>query len=272
MALVLRNIFVFNDKLWRKFEDPRVDHFPLISSHHVPLVIGIIAAYFYFVLSFGPKFMKDRKPFKLDSFIIAFNVFQVLANGINVTVALRHFLKQDPNWLCILPPYGDTSYSAKVVTQCCYYYFLLKITDLFDTVFFILRKKEQQATFLHIYHHFGMIVMTYVEVKFLSGGGHAIILGLVNSYVHLIMYGYYLATSLKIDVANYWKKIITQIQMIQFAVIIVHNVIPLFVPCNFFKVGNFFLIAQNSFMLFLFSDFYYKTYVKAENKLCDKSQ
>lgn len=45
-----------------------------------------------------------------------------------------HMFDQDVNWFCILPPWDETSYSAKVVTQCSYFYYILKITDLFDTV------------------------------------------------------------------------------------------------------------------------------------------
>lgn len=50
-----------------------------------------------------------------------------------------------------------------------YMYFLLKIIDLLDTVFFVLRKKNNQITFLHIYHHAGMVFGTYISCKFLTG-------------------------------------------------------------------------------------------------------
>lgn len=40
-------------------------------------------------------------------------------------------------------------------------------------VFFILRKKNKQASFLHVYHHAGMVLFVYLHLKFVSGGGHA---------------------------------------------------------------------------------------------------
>lgn len=85
---------------------------------------------------------------------------------------------------------------------------------MFLQVFFVLRKKSKQITFLHCYHHAGMVFAAYMNMKFNSGGGHGVFLGIVNSYVHVIMYVYYLATSLDMNVGNYWKKFITQIQLV----------------------------------------------------------
>lgn len=50
-----------------------------------------------------------------------------------------------------------------------YMYFLLKLIDLLDTVFFVLRKKTNQITFLHKYHHAGMVAGTFISCKFLTG-------------------------------------------------------------------------------------------------------
>jgi hypothetical protein len=38
------------------------------------------------------------------------------------------------DWLCILAPYGESSEPYRILTKCSYFYLLLKITDLFDTV------------------------------------------------------------------------------------------------------------------------------------------
>lgn len=85
-----------------------------------------------------------------------------------------------------------------------YLYFVSKILDLFDTVinncqdwlkyiiificitfsfhqiFFVLRKKNNQITFLHIYHHSGMVAATYVYNKFLSGKCFYLYLPILN--------------------------------------------------------------------------------------------
>ncbi|CAG2064399.1 unnamed protein product [Timema podura] len=45
---------------------------------------------------------------------------------------------------------------------------MLKVLDLLDTVFFVLRKKNNQITFLHVYHHAAMVFGTWIAVKFLA--------------------------------------------------------------------------------------------------------
>ena len=50
-----------------------------------------------------------------------------------------------------------------------YLYYIIKITDLIDTIFFILRKKNNQATFLHVYHHAIMVILTYLVLKLVPG-------------------------------------------------------------------------------------------------------
>jgi len=48
-------------------------------------------------------------------------------------------------------------------------------------------------------------------------GGHATLIGLVNSFVHVIMYSYYLLAALGPTVQKYlwWKKYITTLQMVR---------------------------------------------------------
>lgn len=52
----------------------------------------------------------------------------------------------------------------------------MKLLDLLDTAFFILRKKQQQVSFLHVYHHTGMAFGSWAATKFLPGG-HITFLG-----------------------------------------------------------------------------------------------
>lgn len=76
------------------------------------------------------------------------------------------------------------------------------------------------------------------------------------------MYSYYLATSMRIS-SPWWKKYITQLQLTQFFLILVHYVVLAWVEdCGFPKWTAAVLIPQNLFMIVLFGDFYYKAYVK----------
>lgn len=60
------------------FPDPRILHLPLINS--VYQVLLIVFAYIYFVLVYGPRFMKDRPPYSLKTFIKLYNLVQITAN------------------------------------------------------------------------------------------------------------------------------------------------------------------------------------------------
>lgn len=63
-----------------------------------------------------------------------------------------------------------------------WYYYMCKIIELLDTVFFILRKKDNQVTFLHMYHHTIMPICAWIGVKWLPGG-HGTLLGMNISVV-----------------------------------------------------------------------------------------
>lgn len=51
----------------------------------------------------------------------------------------------------------------------CYSYFILKLADYLDTIFFILRKKTDHVSFLHVYHHVAVSVAAYICVLFATG-------------------------------------------------------------------------------------------------------
>jgi elongation of very long chain fatty acids protein 7 len=51
----------------------------------------------------------------------------------------------------------------------CWWYYISKLTEFADTVFFVLRKKDSQVTLLHLYHHSLTPLETWILVKFLAG-------------------------------------------------------------------------------------------------------
>lgn len=104
----------------------------------------------------------------------------------------------------------------KIYAKCAYLYFVLKLSDLLDTVFFVLRKKTNQITFLHIYHHSMMALTSYYCTKnFVMG--HVALMPIINMFVHSIMYTYYLMTAIKPKLKQnmWWKKHITQVQLVR---------------------------------------------------------
>ncbi|KAL7021732.1 hypothetical protein ACKWTF_011998 [Chironomus riparius] len=232
------------------------------------LITCIVGGYVFFVTGFGQRLMKDRKAFDLTSIINIYNIIQVFLNlfmGLGALITL--FDMDDLNLTCVpVARLIKTEMGMKII-RFSHMYHLIKVIDLLDTIFFILRKKNHQVSFLHIYHHAVMAGGTYLYIKFCSGGGQPLSLGIINSFVHVIMYGYYFLTSFKPELKQsiWWKKHITQIQMIQFAVIIFHHLLPLYYECSFPKTLSAIVAFQNIFMLIMFSDFYVKAYIKKKS-------
>lgn len=50
-----------------------------------------------------------------------------------------------------------------------YSYMIVKILDLFDTIFFVMRKKDRQISFLHVYHHVAVLTGAWVAVQWAPG-------------------------------------------------------------------------------------------------------
>jgi elongation of very long chain fatty acids protein 7 len=60
----------------------------------------------------------------------------------------------------------------------------------------------------------GMVALAWIGLKYL-GGGHSVFMGIINSFVHVIMYLYYYLTSVDNKYKqSSWKKYITQLQMV----------------------------------------------------------
>ncbi|KAI8128138.1 Elongation of very long chain fatty acids protein 4 [Lucilia cuprina] len=241
---------------------PRVQHLPLVFSP-MPVIV-ILSLYLAFVLHYGPKWMEKRQAFQLKLIMRIYNAVQVLAN-------LTLFICAIPNsyghkkFSFTCQPVDPTNTEPWMIRllYITYGYYLTKYLDLFDTIFIVLRKKNQQISFLHIYHHTGMVFGCYIYMTFLPGS-HATMLGLINLFVHTVMYSYYFVTSLKpIKETLWWKRHITQLQLAQFGYLFIHFLIVLVRnTCGHPNVVALVGFMQNMFMFALFFEFYYKAYVK----------
>uniref|UniRef100_A0A1E1WBM7 Elongation of very long chain fatty acids protein n=1 Tax=Pectinophora gossypiella TaxID=13191 RepID=A0A1E1WBM7_PECGO len=252
--------------IWKsKGYDAFIDEWFLMSSP-VP-VLSIMSAYLLFVLKLGPDYMKKRPPFNLNNLLVVYNFVQVLVSAFIVYIGLELIL-----------PHGILSSvceldKAKIVPLATgiYYYFSAKVSELLDTVFFVLRKKYNQVTFLHVYHHAIMLMSTWYTLKY-EPTYTIVFLGTLNSFVHVVMYSYYaLSTFPELSKYLWWKKYITSMQLIQFLAIIVQ------VSANYFMSGcppSMFLmnvvLGNTCLMIYLFGDFYVKSYLKNKADKAEK--
>nr|XP_029708454.1 elongation of very long chain fatty acids protein AAEL008004-like [Aedes albopictus] len=258
MALVIDRMFDEYQQYMEDHRDRRSLSFPLVNT--VWPVVTILATYLYVVLRAGPKYMEQRKAYDLKTVIRIYNIVQVVANG-GYFVAVMFLMLRWENFSFKCQPvnYSESKQGYEEL-YLSYGYFLLKVLDLADTVFFVLRKKQSHVSFLHVYHHAVMVTLSFLAVIFVPGG-HVIMLGVWNSLVHAVMYFYYYLASYGNQ--NSWKKYLTRLQLVQFIHMGFHFGRPALMGlnCGFPRIWHWVGFLQAVFILGMFVDFYVKAYV-----------
>ncbi|XP_058974598.1 elongation of very long chain fatty acids protein 7 isoform X1 [Musca domestica] len=245
--------------------DPRTRDWFLMSSPFPTIAISITYAYIVKIL--GPKLMENRKPFELRKVLVVYNFLQVLFSMYLFYEASIGGWLNGYSFTC--EPV-DYSYSPKAIRTArgCWWYFFSKFTEFFDTFFFVMRKRYDQVSTLHVIHHGIMPVSVWWGVKF-TPGGHSTFFGFLNTFVHIIMYTYYMLAAMGPKVQKYlwWKKYLTVLQMVQFVLVMIHSFQLFFRnDCNY-PIGFAYFIGAHAVMFyFLFSDFYKKSYLRRDAK------
>lgn len=103
-------------------------------------------------------------------------------------------------------------------------------------------------------------------------GSHATMLGLINLFVHTVMYSYYFLTSLRpAKEMLWWKRHITQLQLVQFGYLVIHFLVALCRnTCDFPNLVALIGFMQNIFMFVLFFEFYYRNYIRNAKSVADE--
>ncbi|KAJ3076209.1 hypothetical protein HK102_005461 [Quaeritorhiza haematococci] len=188
-----------------------------------PLFYPTIASLGYFVLVAYGLFARPSQPNATvpKLFLVLYNGFQVIFNGYIVYNLLTNALRYKGFLL-----FNVEGIYWPVVSRGIYLHYIAKYLDIIDTIIIIAKGPTsitRQLSFLHIYHHFSIIWCWYYvhSTKFLpeSWFGAA-----MNSFVHCIMYGYYLCSTLNIRVPTPIKKSITRLQQTQFMIVSVQSV------------------------------------------------
>uniref|UniRef100_A0A8I5N1D9 Elongation of very long chain fatty acids protein n=1 Tax=Papio anubis TaxID=9555 RepID=A0A8I5N1D9_PAPAN len=210
--------------------DKRVENWPLMQSPWPTLSISTLYLLFVWL---GPKWMKDREPFQMRLVLIIYNFGMVLLNF----------------------------FIFREIAAALWWYFVSKGVEYLDTVFFILRKKNNQVSFLHVYHHCTMFTLWWIGIKWVAGG-QAFFGAQMNSFIHVIMYSYYGLAAFGPWIQKYlwWKRYLTMLQLVQFHVTIGHTALSLYTDCPFPKWMHWALIAYAISFIFLFLNFYIRTY------------
>uniref|UniRef100_A0A8C5Q9D7 Elongation of very long chain fatty acids protein n=1 Tax=Leptobrachium leishanense TaxID=445787 RepID=A0A8C5Q9D7_9ANUR len=191
--------------------DSRTDPWLLVYS---PAPVILIFSVYLVLVALGPRLMGSREPFTLHYVLLIYNVALV---GLSVYMFYEFLVTSvlaGYSYLCQPVDYSESELGMRMARVCWWFYFS-KVIELLDTIFFIMRKKFNQISFLHVYHHATMIFNWWAGVKYVAGG-QAFFIGMLNSFVHIFMYLYYALAVLGPSMQKYlwWKRYLTLLQLV----------------------------------------------------------
>ncbi|KAL8590370.1 hypothetical protein ACOMHN_011584 [Nucella lapillus] len=266
MASVLKDLIRQYDEA-KPHADPRTRDWLLVENSPWPVWILTIV-YIVFVI-IGPRLMKNRPPLDLKWFLVVYNLSLVALSLYMFLEMILSVLNAGYNLTCA--PYSKESWpkpEEQRVANVMWWYFFSKAIELLDTVLMIVRKKNEQVTFLHVFHHATMLNIWWWTMMFIPGG-MSWFGACMNCLVHVVMYTYYgLSAIPSLKGQLWWKRYITRFQLLQFCVTFTHTVNSIREGCDFPRWGQNLLSGYMVVMLILFGNFYVHAYIKRRsNKL-----
>eukprot|EP00908_Phaeocystis_cordata_P025689 Transcript_8160.p1 GENE.Transcript_8160~~Transcript_8160.p1 ORF type:complete len:297 (+),score=105.89 Transcript_8160:2-892(+) len=175
--------------------------------------------------------------------LVLYNVVQVVVNAY-VAYVIAHAVG---GWV-----FGLGVRESPAVRHGVYLHYLCKYLDMFDTVIIALRKKSEQLSFLHLYHHSTIVVVWGWVVHTWPAEGSSAVYSYgawINSVVHVVMYFYYGLTA--VGIRPPFKKAVTIFQLSQFGSCIVHAIAVLLLDTTP-GIYNAMQVCYHISMLYLF--------------------
>jgi len=222
------------------------------------VVLSWCIVYLLFVFIGNRVISKYKYPkCELKYFSMAHNSFLILLSLFMMVESLRQAFNLKYTLLCVGAPNDPKQIGmARIV----WIFYFSKIFEMLDTVIMVLKQNTRQITFLHLYHHIS-IFSVWWAVQHFGPIGEPYFSVFLNSFIHFLMYGYYLLASLGFKI--WWKRYLTQMQMTQFFLMMCQGIANLAIGCNTYPHGMLHLMVWYMFsFLVLFANFYLRNYGK----------
>jgi len=233
-----------------------------VHSYKVPLTLTIAYLVSLPVLKYIIKASQvDLKPMLKESMVV-YNVAQVI---LNVWMVYRFIYAVGWNGHQFI---GDVLTMDKGTTYAVWVHYCNKYLEFLDTYFMILRGKNEQVSFLHVYHHTTIAWAWWIAILFFPAGD-SYFGALLNSWIHVMMYSYYALSILKVPCP--WKRYLTMAQLVQFLSVVLYTLVSAcYWPVQDRNAGHFFGAGVQLFemlsLFFLFQHFYKKSYKSSSTK------
>ncbi|CAH0386489.1 unnamed protein product [Bemisia tabaci] len=243
----------------QSLSDHRTKGWLMVDS---PVPTFVYTTMYLSIVCIGPRLMRDRRPFRLNWLLLPYN-FAMAA--LNLYIAIELLIASTRlrySYVCQPVTFVNSEEELRIANAVWWYYFS-KLLEFCDTFFFILRKKDNQLTFLHVYHHSTMFGLWYIGIKWVPSGS-TFLPAMVNSFIHVLMYSYYGLTALGPKTAKYlwWKKYLTILQLIQFTTALILGINGIRSGCNFPLWMQYLLVVYMISFIVLFGNFYAQAYLK----------
>jgi elongation of very long chain fatty acids protein 4 len=244
-------------------------NYPLMTQGRLILSFSLLYVLFVMV---GMRVMKSREPMGLKALSMVHNVLLVVLSAYMCAGIGYEYVKEarrTGRWVCM--PASDDPEAAQL-TWYLWLFYVSKAYEFMDTAIMIGRKKFEQVTFLHVYHHSTILAYWFLILK-TTPGGDGWLSAFLNSGVHVLMYSYYLLTSFGVSAP--WKSWVTKAQMIQFVMFLVQSSYVTIIDCHHGTaqgtIGKALIFYAFS-LLALFANFFYQTYIKKKKAAKSKKQ
>jgi len=232
-------------------------------QHTTAVKPALMTMVYFCMIYFGTKFMENREPNpRLRKYMLTYNLYQVVLNAWCVFGLIREAVMNHPH-----PLHFTIEQSSYKLSFLIWIHYNNKFIELLDTTFMVFNKKKEQVSFLHVYHHVLIMWSRWAVCKW-GCGGIAWFSAMLNSAIHVAMYGYYTLAALKLPCP--WKKMLTMMQMGQFCFCMSTAVYAMVAGIYPFYLSllNIWVMVN---MLVLFGQFYKKRYAQKPQLKADGS-
>eukprot|EP00924_Labyrinthula_sp_SR-Ha-C_P009619 snap_masked-scaffold_22-processed-gene-1.8-mRNA-1 protein AED:0.17 eAED:0.21 QI:0/0/0/0.8/1/1/5/0/277 len=188
----------FNPKITPSTNTPN-QNYPLNSL----LISGTITILYFILVLFSAYISKKENKQnagegKIIFFVKVYNLVQVVLCSYMMGRVIQIFFNEDLN---LVP--NKFIVERETVANIHWLFYISKLIDFLDTFFIIIRKKWRQLSFLHVYHHGSVFFHQWLHQR-AGYDGDIYFSILANSLVHTVI------------VPIFFKKLVTNIQIIQF--------------------------------------------------------
>uniref|UniRef100_A0A3P8VQV6 Elongation of very long chain fatty acids protein n=1 Tax=Cynoglossus semilaevis TaxID=244447 RepID=A0A3P8VQV6_CYNSE len=238
---------------WLGPRDQRATGWLLLDNYTPTFALTVM---YLLIVWMGPKYMQHRQPYSCRGFMVLYNLGLTLLSLYMFYELVTAAWSGGYNWYC-QDIRGAPQADNKVAL---WWYYFSKLIEFMDTFFFILRKNNHQITFLHVYHHVSMLNIWWFVMNWIPSG-HTFYGAAINCFVHVVMYSYYGLSAIPgLRPYLWWKRYITQLQLVQFFSTIFHTWCATAWPCGFPIRWLYFLISYMLTLILLFSNFYIQSF------------